>query len=130
MNVLAAQPEDRLRIARRLVILVIAGLLVPYHLTMLYELAGGQGLSSDPLYNAVQAALRAVIVVSLIGVVLGRQAALWTMWLGIGGLVATHYWAHFGSVPADFTSGRHPLSYLKGFIFPSIVTTAFLYRRQ
>ena len=51
------------------------------------------------------------------------------MWASIGGLIATHYWAHFGYVPVDFAADRHPMSYLKGFIIPSIITTAFLYRR-
>ncbi|GGA01302.1 hypothetical protein GCM10010923_07500 [Blastomonas marina] len=52
------------------------------------------------------------------------------MWLSIGGLVASQYWAHFGNLPVDFTEGRHPLSYLKGFIFPTIITVAFLYGRR
>ena len=47
------------------------------------------------------------------------------MWPGITGLIATHYWAHFGNLPVDFTEGRHPLSYLKGFIFPTVITLAF-----
>jgi hypothetical protein len=47
------------------------------------------------------------------------------MQLCINALVATHYWAHFGNWPVDFTAGRHQLSYLKGFIFPTIITLAF-----
>lgn len=128
MNVLTASAEGPLRLAQSLVILVLAGLLVFYHVTMLYHLALGQGLSSDATYNAIQGALRLAIIVSLTAVVLGKQTALWAMWLSIGGLVATHYWAHYGPVSAEFTAGRHPLSYLKGAIFPSIITTAFLYR--
>ena len=69
------------------------------------------------------------IIASLAFVTLGKRFALWTMWLSIGGLIVTHYWAHVGMVQADFTAGRHPLSYLKGLIIPSIITTAFLYRR-
>ena len=110
----------------KLIILVLAGLLVFYHVTMLYDLATGRGLSSDAFYNAVQGVLRLGIIASLTAVVLGQRIALWTMWLSIGGLIATHYWAHFGSVPVDFTEGRHPLSYLKGLIIPTIITTAFL----
>ena len=89
----------------------------------------GQGLSSDATYNAIQGTLRLAIMASLTAVVLGRQNALWAMWLSIGGLIATQYWAHYGPVTAEFTAGRHPLSYLKGVIFPSIITAAFLYRR-
>ncbi|QKG70322.1 hypothetical protein [Erythrobacter mangrovi] len=118
------------RIAPTLIILLLAGLLVFYHVTMLVDLAQGKGLSSDAGFNAIQAILRFAIIVSLGAVVLGKRVALLAMWFSIGGLVATHYWAHFGNLPVDFTAGRHPLSYLKGFIFPTIITTAFLYRRR
>ena len=66
--------------------------------------------------------LRLVIIIGLTLVVCGFRRALWLMWAGIGALVATHYWAHFGGIPVAFTEGRHPLSYLKGLIFPSIIT--------
>ncbi|WP_341713407.1 hypothetical protein [Erythrobacter sp.] len=118
------------RIVPTLIILLLAGLLVFYHLTMLVDLTQGRGLSSDAGYNAIQAILRCAIVASLVAVMLGRRAALLAMWLSIGGLIATHYWAHLGNLPVDFTIGRHPLSYLKGFIFPTIITVAFLYRRR
>lgn len=111
-----------------LIILTLAGLLICYHLIMLYDLAMGHGLSSDATYNAVQGLLRIAIIASLTLVVLGKKPALWAMWISIGSLIATHYWAHFGTVPVEFTAGRHPLSYLKGLIIPTIVTTAFLYR--
>ena len=130
MDALTASPDGPLRLARNLLILVLAGLLVFYHLTMLYDLANGQGLSKDATYNAIQGALRVAIIASLTAVVLGKRIALWAMWASIGGLIATQYWAHYGPVAADFTADRHPLSYLKGVIFPSIITTAFLYRRR
>lgn len=120
--------EDPQRLALSLVILVLAGLLIFYHTTMLYDLSRGHGLSKDATYNAFQGALRLAIIVSLTAVVLGKEIALWAMWASIGGLIATQYWAHYGLVAADFTVERHPLSYLKGVIFPSIITTAFLYR--
>jgi hypothetical protein len=129
MNVLTASREGPLRLSQSLVILVLAGLLIFYHVTMLADLAAGRGLSSDPTYNAIQGALRLGIIASLTGVVFGKRNALWGMWACIGGLIATQYWGHFGNVPVDFAGGRHPLSYLKGFIIPSIITTAFLYRR-
>ncbi|WP_299193442.1 hypothetical protein [uncultured Erythrobacter sp.] len=123
-----AQKQAWLPMALRILILMLAGLLVFYHLTMIYEFWAGQSLSADGTYNAVQAALRLLIAGSLTIVVLGKRAGLWMMWISIGGLVATQYWAHFGGVHADFTVGRHPLSYLKGFIIPSIITAAFLMR--
>lgn len=130
MNVLTASREGPLRLFQSLVILGLAGLLIFYHVTMLRDYAMGQALSSDGTYNAVQAALRLCIIASLTGVVLGKRMALLAMWVSIPALIATQYWAHFGGVPVDFTEGRHPLSYLRGLIIPSIITTAFLYHRR
>lgn len=129
MNVLTASREGPLRLFQSIVILALASLFIFYHITMLIDFARGIEESRSALYNGVQAALRVGIIVSLTLVVLGKRFALWTMWFSIVALIVTHYWAHFGMVEADFTIGRHPLSYLKGLIMPSIVTTAFLYRR-
>ena len=129
MNVLTASREGPLRLFQSIVICALAGLFIFYHVTMLSDFVQGRNLTGDGLYNGVQAALRVGIIASLTLVVFGKRFALWTMWFSILGLIATHYWAHFGIVEADFTSGRHPLSYLKGLIMPSIVTTAFLYKR-
>jgi hypothetical protein len=110
---------------RRLVILVLAGLLIYYHTYTLYDLYVGTGTSAHTTFEYVQSVLRVVITLSLLLVVFGSRRALWGMWAGIAGLIATHYWAHFGNLPVDFTTGRHPLSYLKGLIFPTIITLAF-----
>lgn len=110
---------------RRLIILVLAGLLIYYHTFTLYDLYLGAGTSARTGFEYIQSALRVVITLSLLLVVFGRRLALWGMWAGIAGLIATHYWAHFGNLPVDFTEGRHPLSYLKGIIFPTIITLAF-----
>lgn len=130
MPSLTASHESRPPLWPFLIIVTLAGLLIWYHLTMLHDLATGHGLSSDTTYNTIQGLLRLAIIASLAGVVLGKKPALWTMWFSIGALIATHYWAHFGTVHVDFTAGRHPLSYLKGLIIPTIVTIAFLYRRK
>jgi len=130
METLTVPPENPPHLVQRLIIIALASLFIFYHITMLYEFMRGQELTSDPLYNWVQAILRVGIIFSLAQVTLGKRFALWTMWLSIVSLIATHYWAHFGMVDAAFTAGRHPLSYLKGLIMPSIVTTAFLYRRR
>jgi hypothetical protein len=130
MNFLAVQSGTAPHVIQRLIILVLASLFIFYHITMLIEFGRGHHLTGDALYNGVQAALRVGIIVSLALVALGKRFALWTMWLSILSLIATHYWAHFGMVQADFTVGRHPLSYLRGLIMPSIVTLAFLYRRR
>lgn len=120
-------------LGRRLVVIGLAGLLIFHHTAVLYDQHLGDGTLYD-LYNRdavdsalatieyLQTALRVVIVFSLLFTVFGARAALWGMWAGITGLIATQYWAHFGELPVNFTEGRHPLSYLRGFIFPSIIT--------
>ena len=112
-------------IVRRLIVFVFAGLLVFYHTITLCDLYLGAGSSVHTGFEYLQSTLRMVISLSLVLVICGQRLALWGMWAGIAGLVATQYWAHFGSLPVDFTAGRHPLSYLKGFIFPTIITLAF-----
>lgn len=129
MNTLTALPKDQPHLIPRLIIIALASLFIFYHVTMLYDFVRWNDQTSDVLYNCLQAALRVGIIVSLTLVALGKRFALWTMWFSIGSLIVTHYWAHFGMVEADFTIGRHPLSYLKGLIMPSIITIAFLYRR-
>ncbi|MGP9799779.1 hypothetical protein [Rheinheimera sp. NSM] len=110
---------------RRLLIITLAGLLVFYHVITLYELYLGDSNATLTRYDHIQSVFRVGITLSLLLVVFGVRRALIGMWLSIGALVATHYWAHFGNLPVDFTAGRHPLSYLKGFIFPTLITLAF-----
>lgn len=116
-------------LGRRLLIGVLAGLLIFHHSVMLGEALMALDRHPPTLFDLVQWPLRACIATSLLLVVWGKPRALWGMWLSIGGLVATQYWAHFGELPVDFTQGRHPLSYLKGFIFPTLITLAFPHRR-
>ena len=110
---------------RRLIIFALAGLLIFHHSLMLYEMYLGTGNSPHTLFDFVQSFFRVFITISLLLVAFGVRWALWGMWFSISGLVATQYWAHFGNLPVEFTQGRHPLSYLKGFIFPTIITLAF-----
>jgi hypothetical protein len=110
---------------RRAVIIFLAGLLIFYHSLTLYEMYLGNGNGAHTLFDHVQSVFRMLITINLLLVVLGVRWALWGMWFSISGLVATQYWAHFGNLPVDFTEGRHPLSYLKGFIFPTIITLSF-----
>jgi len=110
---------------RRGIIFTLAGLLIFYHTYTIFDLYFGAGTSTHTKYEYVQSILRVAITLSLLLVVFGSRRALWGMWISITGLVATHYWAHFGNLPVDFTQGRHPLSYLKGFIIPTIITMAF-----
>jgi hypothetical protein len=112
-------------IIRRLIIFTLAGLLIFYHSLTLYEMYLGSGSNAHTLFDYVQSVFRVLITMNLLLVIFGIRWALWGMWFSIGGLVATQYWAHFGNLPVEFTVGRHPLSYLKGFIFPTIITLAF-----
>ena len=73
-----------------------------------------------------QSILRLLIIVSLVLVAMNRRSALYGMWAAIGALVATHYWAYFFDLPFQFLEGRHPLSYLKGFIIPTVITLLHL----
>jgi hypothetical protein len=73
-----------------------------------------------------QSILRLLIIVSLVLVAMNRRFALYGMWAAIGALVATHYWAYFFDLPFPFLEGRHPLSYLKGFIIPTVITLLYL----
>ncbi len=132
MPILATLAANRFLLLRRMIIGVLAGLLIFYHLTVLYDLYLGvgnhEGLydrtanGTPKSYEYLQSALRLIIIVGLTLVVCGFRRALWVMWAGISVLVATHYWAHFGDIPVAFVEGRHPLSYLKGFIFPTVIT--------
>lgn len=125
MTTLPVFQKRALLLLARLVIFVLAGLLIFYHSLILYEMYLGPANSAHTVFDYAQSAFRVLITVSLLLVVFGVRWALWGMWLSIGALVATQYWAHFGNLPVDFTQGRHPLSYLKGFIFPTIITLAF-----
>ena len=125
MTTSVARETSRFLLLRRVVIWVLAGLLIFYHSVTLYDLHLGTGAGAPTTFDNIQSVFRVVITVSLLLVVFGKRWALWGMWAGITALVATHYWAHLGNLPVDFTEGRHPLSYLKGFIFPTIITLAF-----
>lgn len=136
MSISTTLSAHRFLLLRRVIIGVLAGLLVVYHCSVLYDLYLGVGnheglydrsVNGTPaFYEYLQSALRLVIIIGLTLVVCGIRRALWVMWAGIGALVATHYWAHFGGIPVAFTEGRHPLSYLKGFIFPTVITLLML----
>ena len=127
-------PLDRLFRLQRVVIFALAGLLVFYHTYTLFglyvgsvtDLYGGPTANGHPLYMHTQSILRLLIIVSLVLVAMNRRSALYGMWAAIGALVATHYWAHFFNLPFPFLEGRHPLSYLKGFIIPTAITLLYL----
>jgi hypothetical protein len=127
-------PDARLFRLQRVVIFALAGLLVFYHTYTLFDLYAGSGTdlyggpnaNGHSLYAHTQSVLRLLIIVSLVVVAMNRRPALYGMWVGIGALVATHYWAYFFDLPFPFVEGRHPLSFLKGFIIPTVITLLYL----
>ena len=136
MTIVATLGANHLLLLRRMIICILAGLLIFYHCNVLYDLYLGSGsheglydrtaVGTPKSYEFLQSVLRLVIITGLSLVAGGVRRALWVMWAGISALVATHYWAHFGDIPVAFTNGRHPLSYMKGFIFPTIITLMLL----
>ncbi|WP_297802177.1 hypothetical protein [Arenimonas sp. GDDSR-1] len=126
--------SNGLRLVGRLVICALAGLLVFYHTYTLYDLYLGTGTdiydvgnaATYDLYRHIQSILRVCIITSLVLVVLNKRPALYGMWIAITTLIATHYWAYFFDLPFRFLEGTHPLSYLKGLIIPTVITTLFL----
>ena len=119
---------------RRMIIGALAGLLIFYHVYTLYDLYlgsgtdlyGGSSTNGHATFVFAQSILRILIIASLLLVAMNRRFALYGMWVAISALVATHYWALFFELPFRFLDGRHPLSYLKGFIIPTVITFLFL----
>src|SRR6185369_16178502 len=111
---------------RKLIIGALAGLLNFYHAYTLYDLYLGSGTD---LYEGDSTSTHAMFVhaQSILRVsVMNRRLALYGMWFAISALIATHYWALYFELPFRFLDGRHPLSYLKGFIIPTAITFLFL----
>jgi hypothetical protein len=136
MAMFATLGANRFLLIRRAIIGIMAAFLIGYHCTVLYDLYLGvgnhEGLydrsanGTPAYYEHIQSLLRVLIITGLTLVACGFRRALWLMWAGIGLLVVTHYWAHFGDIPVAFTAGRHAASYLKGFIFPTVITLLLL----
>jgi len=128
------QASRGLLLVGRLIICALAGLLIFYHTYTLYDLYLGTGTdiydvgnaATYDLYRHIQSILRVCIITSLVLVVLNKRPTLYGMWIAITTLIATHYWAYFFDLPFRFLEGTHPLSYLKGLIIPTVITTLFL----
>ena len=129
-----ARPDGRLFLLKKVVIFALAGLLVFYHSYTLFDLYVGSGIdiyggpsaNGYPVYMHTHSILRFLIIASLVLVAMNRRTGLYGMWAAIGALVATHYWAYFFELPFPFLEGRHPLSFLKGFIIPTVITLLYL----
>lgn len=121
----------------RLIIFALAGLLISYHTYTLFDLYFGSGTdlyegggrSTHPYFEHTQSALRILIIFGLGLVVMNRRPGVFVMWIGISTLIATHYWALLFDLPFRFLDGRHPMSYLKGLIIPTVITILFFSMR-
>lgn len=123
------------QLVRRFIILVLAGLLIFHHSIILYHLYVGAG----DIYNIYNGSAAGVLTsFENLQSALRRgdrcQPVACCLWRspGLVGDVGQYLrargnaiLAHFGDLPVAFTEGRHPLSYLKGFIFPTTITLMF-----
>ena len=104
------------------IVVALAGVLIAYHsLTLpgVYERLESGHVSSIEL---LQSGLRVAIILSLSLVIFGIRKGLLIMWFSIVSLIASQYWMHFQNQAHDISEGRHALSYLRGFIIPTIIT--------
>lgn len=120
---------DRFLLARRGIIVLLAGLLIFYHIDKVSGLYFGANANDHSSMIDLQSTLRLAIALSLALVVFGIRPAVWAMWLSITALVITQYLVHYGPQPPEFTLSRSGFSYLRGFIFPTIITLVFPYKQ-
>ena len=107
---------------RYCIVIGLAGFLITYHGLVLFKFYAGSDPDNQTALLHAQSAIRLFIILSLFSVIFRVRNALWGMWLGIIGLVATQYWAHFTSLNIDAEHVRHALSYLRGLVFPTLIT--------
>ncbi|WP_299346672.1 hypothetical protein [uncultured Maritalea sp.] len=119
--------KGRFMMVRRALITAIAGFLILLHVVGLYDTHIRGALFDHPALTNVQSLLSLLIIISLTLVIMAKRMGLVAMWISITALILTQYWAHFGFVDADFTAGRSLLSYLRGFMIPTLITVLFLF---
>lgn len=125
MNVMSSVFKGKSNQSKRVVIFILSGFLIAYHVVKLYNLYIIQSEIDYSMLVHIQSLLRMAIVISLLFVILGKQKAIFGMWMSIFSLVVTQYMAHFTVVEPIFSI----FSYLKGFIFPTLITLLFLYKK-
>jgi len=117
--------SGKYQLARGVAITLIAGFLILLHVVGLFDTFSNGGLSDYSAYENFQSLLSLFIVASLILVIMIKRIGLIGMWASITALILTQYWAHFGFVEADFTKGRSVISYLRGFMIPTVITALY-----
>lgn len=111
---------------RMSIIFSLGIVLIAYHLTKISSLYFLNPPIDYSLLTHFQSLVRVVIIISLFLVILKKKCALFSMWVSILILVITQYITYFSNSPTDVSV----FSYLKGFIFPSIITLLFPYKKD
>lgn len=107
---------------RKTIVIILAGLLIVYHLMKLSQMyLGSEGESHSMLVHG-QSLLRIAIAVSLTLTILRLKYSLIAMWVSITALVLSQMVAHLQSNTLEPASLLSSLGYLKGFIVPSLIT--------
>lgn len=122
--------EGRFSNSRKILVALLSGFLVLLHLASLWDAFLSGDLISADIYANFQSLLSVAIIASLLLVILGRKIGLVGMWVSITALILTQYWAHFGFYEADFTEGRSIVSYLRGFMFPTVITLLYMFPKS
>lgn len=122
--------DGRFTNSRKILVALLSGFLILLHVVGLWnDYLSGDLVSADT-YTNFQSLLSATIIASLLLVILGKKIGLVGMWVSITALILTQYWAHFGFYEADFTEGRTAFSYLRGFMFPTVITLLFMFPKS
>ncbi len=121
MNTLTAKLDSKTAKTKYLIVIALSALLIVYHITKLITL---YITDLDMVYNGLihfQSVIRIGIVGHLILLVMGKQKALYGMWVSIVALIITQYVDYFMNDGASIAI----YSYLKGLIIPIIITLVY-----
>jgi hypothetical protein len=127
MDIVMLKPEDNSlgKLSAVGIIFVLAGLLIFYHSSLLIDFYILTALPEPNWYIHLQSITRAIIVISLVGVIAGKNTFLLGMWGGIASLTLTRYGLLFVNETFDSVPTTELLGYLRGFIFPTIITICY-----
>ena len=107
------------------VVFTLSGLLIFYHLSKVFDLYWGVDVGVNSTLIYVQSVVRLTIALSLSFVLLRYKVALWGMWLSITTLTLTRYMLLWETESAMEVELAVYLSYLRGFMFPTVITLLF-----
>lgn len=122
--------DGRFTNSRKILVTLLSGFLILLHVAGLWDAFQSGNLISADIYANFQSLLSVAIIASLLLVILRKKFGLVLMWVSITALVLTQYGAHFGYYDAAFTEGRSAFSYLRGFMFPTAITSLYLFPKK